>query len=339
MKAAVVVDINKPLEMWELLPHPIEHGQVKVRNLVSGLCGAQLQEIAGHKGNTKFMPHLLGHEGCGIVEEIGDGVTQVKPGDKVIMHWRVSKGIESANPKYSTRIGRVITGGKVTTLSEYSVVSENRLTVVPQDTDPEVAALLGCGLSTAFGTVFREADVNKDESVLITGCGGVGLGVVLGCSLRHAASIVCMDGSQDPAKAEYAKRLGATEYITSMQSCGKADVVIDTTGNPDVIAAGFAALKPSGRMILVAQPAPGQSLVFPNANTFFEGQGKRIMATQGGRTLPWMDLPIYHELCEDNLHKVKQLITHSFALDQINDAVDLLRSGSAGRIMISMGTV
>ena len=106
MKAAVLEKINSPLVIKEVGLTPLKVGQVKVRVLVSGLCGSQLQEIAGLKGNEKFLPHLLGHEGCGIVEGVGQGVSNVKPGDKVVMHWRPGSGIEAEFPKYKLN-GRV----------------------------------------------------------------------------------------------------------------------------------------------------------------------------------------------------------------------------------------
>jgi len=133
MKAVILEKLNSKLTVGNVEVTPLQYGQVLVKNLVSGLCGAQLQEIAGLKGNANFLPHLMGHEGCGIVEEIGVGVTTVKVGDKVVMHWRKSDGIEAPFPKYEYN-GKSMSSGKVTTLSEYSIISENRLTAVPQDT-------------------------------------------------------------------------------------------------------------------------------------------------------------------------------------------------------------
>ena len=101
MKAAVLEELNQPLTLREVGLTELRFGQVLVKVLVSGLCGAQLHEIKGHKGNGKFLPHLMGHEGCGIVESVGIGVTTVKPGDKVVMHWRPGSGVESPFPSYT----------------------------------------------------------------------------------------------------------------------------------------------------------------------------------------------------------------------------------------------
>ena len=148
MKAAVLEKLNYPLAIREVFPTQLLPGQVYVKVLASGLCGAQLHEIRGHRGNEKFLPHLMGHEGCGIVKEVGPGVTTVKEGDKVVMHWRPGSGIESEFPKY--HLGeKIISSGKCTTLSEFSIVSENRLTKVPHDTPTVLAAMLGCSLTSA----------------------------------------------------------------------------------------------------------------------------------------------------------------------------------------------
>ena len=136
-KAAILTEIGKPLVVSEIETTELKVGQVLIKILMSGLCGAQLQELAGLKGNSKFVPHLLGHEGCGIVEEIGPGVTTVKVGDKVVMHWRKGDGIESDFPTYIYE-NKKMSSGKVTTISEYSVVSENRITTVPNDTPEEL---------------------------------------------------------------------------------------------------------------------------------------------------------------------------------------------------------
>ena len=112
MKAAILEQINAPLTIREVQPTPLKVGQVYVKVLTSGLCGAQLHEIRGHKGNAKFLPHLMGHEGCGIVKEVGPGVTTVEEGDKVVMHWRPGSGIESDFPQYVLDDGKKISSGK-----------------------------------------------------------------------------------------------------------------------------------------------------------------------------------------------------------------------------------
>lgn len=337
-KASILTEIDSPLTISEVETTELQVGQVLVKILMSGLCGAQLQEISGLKGNSKFLPHLLGHEGCGIVEELGPGVTQVKKGDKVVMHWRKGEGIESPFPTYIYD-GKKMSSGKVTTISEYSVVSENRLTVVPDDTPEELCALLGCGLTTALGVINNEAEVKFGESVLIVGCGGVGLNLIQGAILASAYPIYAIDVNED--KRELCESIGATKYINTSienltESLGnkKIDVIIDTTGSPEVIKKIFEFLSGNGRMILVGQSRPGQDLIVPNGNKMFDGIGKTIKATQGGKTSPNQDIPRYVNLHKSGVLDVKKIVTHYFDLDNINDAINLLRSGKAGRIMI-----
>ena len=142
----------------------------------SGICGAQINEIDAVKGLDKFLPHLLGHEGVGTVLEIGPGVTTVKSGDQVVLHWRPSSGIQSQTPEY--RWGeKKVNAGWVTTFNTHAVISENRLTVIPKSLDMRVATLLGCAVTTAFGVVDNDAKIKIGQSVLIFGIGGVGLSI------------------------------------------------------------------------------------------------------------------------------------------------------------------
>ena len=339
-KAAILTGINKPLEITEIESTELQVGQVLVKILVSGLCGAQLHEIAGLKGNANFIPHLLGHEGAGIVQEIGSGVTNVKVGDKVVMHWRVGKGIDAPFPKYIYN-GKAMSSGKVTTLSEYSIVSENRITKVPINTSNELCALLGCGLTTALGIINNEAHLKFGESVLIIGVGGVGMNLIQASKLASAYPIYAVDVIDD--KEDMALKLGATKYyngkstnIETIIGIGKVDVIIDTTGNPETISKAIPLLSNTGRFILVGQPKPGQEVVIPNANKLFDGIGKTISATQGGKTSPTDDIPRYVNLYEAGILNIDKIITHTFELNDINKAFDLLRSGNAGRIMITI---
>src|SRR3990167_5152917 len=144
MKAAILVEQNTPLVVADvILPERLSFGQVLVKVHYSGICGAQINEIEGAKGPDKFLPHLLGHEGSGIVMEIGAGVKTVKKGDHVVMHWRPSDRLQSETPSYSWN-GQRVNAGWVTTFNEYAVVSENRLTTIPENFDMKLAPLFGC---------------------------------------------------------------------------------------------------------------------------------------------------------------------------------------------------
>jgi len=337
MKAAVLEKIDAPLAVRDVELTELKFGQVLVKVFVSGLCGAQLHEIRGHKGNAKFLPHLMGHEGCGIVEEVGLGVTTVKPGDKVVMHWRLGEGIEAPFPNYVLD-GKTISSGKVTTLSEYSIVSENRLTAIPSETPDVLAAMLGCSLTTALGIIDNECDLKFGETVAIIGCGGVGLNLIQAATMRSPLKIYGVDINRQMVDLTYV--MGATSFTESINDIENSiDVIIDTTGIPQVIADAYNKLAPSGRLILVGQPVPGKSVELPNAVSMFDGTGKSVKATQGGGTIPHVDIPRYIELANRGILSYKQLHTDTFTLYEINEAFDLLKSGNAGRIMIQINDI
>ncbi len=335
VRAAILESLNSPLIVKEIELTSLRFGQVLVRILVSGICGSQLQEIRGNKGNEKFLPHLMGHEGAGIVQEVGAGVTSVKPGDKVVLHWRPGLGMESEFPSYSMN-GKSFTSGKVNTLCELSIVSENRVTKVPNETNSEFAALLGCSLSTSLALMENESNLKFGESVVVIGCGGLGLSLIAAARLRGAGEIIAIE--QVESKRNLALTHGATVFHSSLNDLlGKFDLVIDTTGNPEIIKHAFGILSGVGRMLLVGQPNPGQSLSLPNAVQLFNGSGQIIRATQGGGMVPQSDIPRYIKLFELGLISIDSLITHRFNLDEVNLAFDTLKSGTAGRIIIRIG--
>jgi len=334
MKAAVLEKIDAPLAVREVELTELKFGQVLVKVLVSGLCGAQLHEIRGYKGNEKFLPHLMGHEGCGIVEGVGVGVTTVKPGDKVVMHWRPGSGVESPFPNYVLN-GKTISSGKVTTLSEYSIVSENRVTKIPNETPSTLAAMLGCSLTTALGIIDNECDLKFGQSVAVIGCGGVGLNLLQAAKMRSASPIYGVDINKNMGDLSLA--VGAEKFLYDIEHLHeKCDVIIDTTGIPQVISNAYDKLAPGGTLVLVGQPKPGLSLEFDGLS-FFDGQGRKVKATQGGKTNPEVDIPRYIKLAVKGVLDYETLHTDTFTLDEVNDAFDLLKSGNAGRIMIKIG--
>ena len=334
IKSVILEKLNSPLAIREVNLTELKIGQVLVRVIVSGICGSQLHEINGNKGNIKFLPHLMGHEGCGLVEKIGPGVTRVRPGDKVVMHWRQGLGIEADFPRYNLD-GREFSSGKINTLTEKAIVSENRLTVVPADTNSEFAALLGCSLTTALGVIDNESNLKFGERVAVVGCGGVGLSVLLAARIRGAGEIYAVDSVK--SKREMCLKQGATDFFSKISDLPvDIDLVIDSTGKPEIISEIFLKLSDNGRLFLLGQPTPGQSFVLPEALRFFRGAGQSIKASQGGATVPQSDIPRYLELFKLGLLPIDRLITHRFNLSEVNLAFEVLKSGTAGRIMIDI---
>jgi len=343
MKAAILEQLNQPLVVANVGLTSLLYGQVLVRNLVTGICGAQLEEIKGNKGNGGFVPHLLGHEACGIVEDIGEGVLKVKKGDKVCLHWRKGSGIDSDFPRYIYN-GREIRSGKVTTFSEYSIVSENRITPVPHDTPNDLAALLGCALSTALGVIKGPARVQYGESVVVIGIGGIGLNLVRYAVQAGAYPIIAVDIADKEAMAlsvganffANSKEIPLKKALKELAGISHADVIISTVGDRETIEDAVPLLSGIGRFIMVGQPSLGGSLELINAAHFFEGEGKVFMATQSGGFNPTVDIPRYLKMAKGGALSLSNIITGRTTLEGINDAIDEIRAGKAGRIMIDL---
>jgi S-(hydroxymethyl)glutathione dehydrogenase/alcohol dehydrogenase len=344
MKAAVLTEIKAPLVIAEItMPEALAVGQVLVKTHYSGICGSQLGEIDGAKGEDKFLPHLLGHEASGTVLAIGLGVRHVKVGDKVVLHWRKGLGIEAETPHF-TWAGRKVNAGWITTFNEYTIASENRLTAIPADSDMEVAALFGCAVTTGFGVVENNAKVRIGESVVVFGAGGIGLNIVQAAALVSAYPIVAVDLHDN--KLELAKQMGATHVVNSsigdtrqaiLDVVGNAgvDAFIDNTGQPTIIEMGYQITKPQGRVTLVGVPRKGNNISIYSLPLHF---GKGLSGSHGGEAIPQTDIPRYHLLFRNGRIKLKNIITNFYALEQINEALDGVRSGAiAGRCMIYMG--
>jgi Zn-dependent alcohol dehydrogenase len=343
MKAAILIEQRKPLIVDVIeLPPTLEVGQVLVKVHYSGICGSQLGEIDGAKGEDKFLPHLLGHEASGTVMQTGVGVKHVKPDDVVVLHWRKGLGIEGNPPIYRWR-GQKLNAGWVTTFNEYAIVSENRVTPIPADSNLEVAALFGCAVTTGFGVVENNAKLRIGESVVIFGAGGIGLNIVQAAALVSAYPIIAVD--LHDRKLELAKQMGATHVINSSQKDARhailtisgnmgVDAFIDNTGQPAVIEMGYEITKQQGRVILVGVPRKGKNVNIFSLPLHF---GKELSGSHGGEAIPQTYIPRYHKLFINGRIQLKSLITNSYPLEQINNALDGVRSGAiAGRCMISM---
>jgi len=343
MKAAILTETNKPLVVDEVqLPDTLTCGQVLVKIIYSGICGAQINEISAAKGQDKFLPHLLGHEGSGVVLETGPGVTTVKTGDNVVLHWRKSNGIESGTPKYHWN-GKPLNAGWVTTFNEYAVVSENRLTPIPKDFDMKLAPLFGCAVTTALGVINNDAQVKMGQSVVVYGVGGVGLNIVQAAKMVSAHPIISIDLHDN--KLDMARKMGADycfnsaktpdliDQIKKIVGASGPDVVIDTTGNSRIIEQAYDLTHPDGRTILVGVPRKGDNVSIYTLPIHFN---KVLKGSHGGSCVPQVDIPRYVRLANAGILKLDGLITHEFKLDDINEAIQLMKSGTSGRILITM---
>ena len=157
IRAAVLTKLGNPLEIIEGIEVPeLRPGQVLVKVSYAGVCHSQLMEARGKRGDDPFLPHMLGHEGTGVVVEIGEGVTKVKVSDHVVLGWIKGEGADAGGTKYMAPNGQIINSGGVTTFSDYTVVSENRLVPLPEGTPDDLGVLYGCALPTGMGIVLNE---------------------------------------------------------------------------------------------------------------------------------------------------------------------------------------
>ncbi len=340
--AAILVEQKKDLIVAEIdLPKVLEVGQVLVELFYSGICGSQLGEIDGVKGPDKWLPHLLGHEASGRVLAIGPGVKHVAPGQNVVAHWRPGRGIEASTPKYNWN-GNVVNAGWVTTFNQYAIISENRLTPISSEVDVKIAALFGCAVTTGLGAIENRARVRFGDIVVVFGAGGIGLNLIQGASLAGAAQIVAVDLYDN--RLELAKQFGATDVInatgvdafTEIEGAlngGAADVFIDNTGRPEVIARGYQAIKPSGQVVLVGVPKKAAETQIFTLDLHF---GKSLTGTAGGESLPHEDIPRYMRLFERRNVSLDSLITEVAPLHKVNQLIEGMRTGrTAGRCLIN----
>jgi S-(hydroxymethyl)glutathione dehydrogenase/alcohol dehydrogenase len=343
MRAAVLVAQRQALVVTDIgLPATLDVGQVLVKVHFSGICGSQLGEIDGVKGDDPFLPHLLGHEGSGTVMAVGPGVRALARGDAVVMHWQKGRGIESLPPTYTWN-GRPLNAGWVTTFNEYAIVSENRLTPVPAGIELDAAALFGCAVTTGAGVVVNDANVRIGESVAVYGAGGVGLMIVQAAAMVTARPIIAID--RYDSRLSLAGQLGATHAINTAREDARAriqeiagarglDVFVDNTGEPAVIELGYAVTGRAGRVTLVGVPRRDSQVSIHSLPLHF---GKVLAGSHGGGASPDQDIPRYAALAVAGQLRLREMITDVVELDGINDAIARLRDGSvAGRCLVRM---
>jgi|TARA_B110001450_G_scaffold116638_2_gene110268 S-(hydroxymethyl)glutathione dehydrogenase/alcohol dehydrogenase len=341
IKAAVLETLNQPLKIKLLKPEPLKTGQVLVKILFSGVCRSQVMEVQGMRGEDKWLPHLLGHEGSGIVEETGPGVTKLKKGDEVILTWIKADGLQASGARYHCE-EQQINSGAVTTFSNYSVVSENRLVIKPKDIPFDIAILLGCALPTGCGMVHNQLNISPNSNVAVIGLGGIGLSAILMLLAKKVQNIIAIDISNE--KLEMVKNWGVINVFHSDSKDlhkkimnlteGGLDFCIESAGQINTIELGFALLKKSGGELLFASHPPQNEKISLSPHELISG--KRISGSWGGGTQPDKDFPALSKMLMPNRGLLNSLITQRYSLDQINLAIEDLSLGRVFRPLIEM---
>jgi len=341
IKAAVLERLSKPLTIKTLETPELLPGQVLVKVIFSGVCRSQLMEVHGGRGTDNWLPHLLGHEGSGIVVNVGDEVTKVKIGDEVILGWLKSSGLNAPGAKYLCG-NQVINSGQVTTFSNYTVVSENRLVIKPPSLPFDTAVLFGCALPTGAGMVLNELKPLVGQSVIVLGLGGIGMAALIALKATGVRLIIAVDISNQ--KLALAKKLGATYVFNSTQegfhqaimdiTDGGAQLCIESGGQIETIEMGFALIRKNGGSLLFASHPPEGEMIRLSPHELISG--KKIAGSWGGATFPERDIPIMYDLFKSVNMDLSELLTKRYPLEQINEALNDLATGKVFRPLIAM---
>ena len=339
--AAILVETGKPLEIGRLDIPTLNSGQCLIEIAYSGACHTQLLEARGRRGEDPWLPHCLGHEASGKVLEVGADVTRAKPGDRVALSWIKASGIEAGGAVYNWD-GRSVNAGAVTTFQRHAVVSENRVTVLPNALEMQQATLLGCALPTGLGAVMNVGKPRAGESVAIFGAGGVGLCAVMGAVVSNCNPVIAIDLIEN--KLEMARTFGATHTInvsdtdavsTIAEICPNGvDLAIEATGRPTVMATALSAARSQGgRAVVIGNAPKGQTIVLDPLQF---NLGKSLLGTWGGDSQPDRDFPKFASLMIDDEIDVVPLFSAPYPLEKINDALDDLEEGRIGRPLVAM---
>lgn len=362
MRAAVVREFGAPMDVTEVEIQDPRDGEVMVRIAASGVCGSDIKALDGKSPVLREPPVILGHESAGVVSAVGPGVTSVKAGDHVVIAMNGPCGrcrnctrgrvhLCAGKARMNTVMGLMADGTTrlsldgepirpmigIGSFAEYAVVSEAMCVKVAKDAPLDLLALTACGVVTGVGAVLNTARVEPGSSVLVVGCGGVGLNVVQGAVLAGATTIIAADVLD--SKLELAERFGATHTILADDLPaqvakivrGGTDYAFDVTGNATVLAAAFNATQSGGTTVMVGSPPAGQTINLAPQTLF---ASRRLMGTQGGDATPARDLPLLAELHRQGRLDLEGLVSERLPLEAVNEATDHVRKGAVARSVI-----
>ena len=354
MKAAVLHEVNQPLQMEEIdvaLPGPRE---VLVRTKASGVCHSDLHFVEGLYTTT--MPVVLGHEAAGIVEAIGSQVNYVSPGDRVICCLSVFCGqcerCTTGRPVLCSRPGlvrgqdeapRLSQGGASVTqfanlgaYAEMMLVHENSLVKIEQDIGFEQMALIGCGATTGLGAAMNTAKVEPGSTVAVIGCGGVGLNAIQGAKLAGALRIIAIDSVED--KLTLAREFGATDVIDASSgdvetkvkdlTKGGVDYSFEAIGKKETAEQSFSILRAGGTATIIGMIPQGVKIELDGASFLRE---RRIQGSSMGSNHFRVDMPRYVDFYLQGRLKLDELVSRRLTLEDVNEAFKYMKEGSVAR--------
>jgi S-(hydroxymethyl)glutathione dehydrogenase/alcohol dehydrogenase len=369
VRAAVIEAAGSPVRVETLRLAAPRVGEALVRMTASGVCHSDLHVRDGHWRRPG--PIALGHEGAGVVEAVGPGGDAGLVGRSVALSWYApchachecergrqwlctgSPSLRHAQADGTTRLARadgspVLAYLSIGTMADAEVVPASAVVPMPEGVPAEVAALIGCGVSTGVGAVLKTAEVPAGATVAVLGLGGVGLSCVMGAVLAGAGRIVAVDISG--MKLELALALGATHAVRADPGAdaataaavadaagdGGPEYVFEAIGRPDTIGQAITWLPPGGTAVLVGLTRFGERASF-EAFPFVDG-GRRILGSNYGSAVAAVDFPRYAQAYLDGRLPVDRLIDRRLTLDELEDAFDRLRAGRAARQVVVFGS-
>lgn len=362
-QAAILAAVGAPLVIDEVEISALQPDDVLVRNEASGLCHTDLEVMTGSLAYP--LPIVLGHEGAGIVEAIGSAVTRVRPGDRVVCSWNPFCGhcfycqrdtpilcepftrhqprglLMDGASRLSWQGSRLHHFSVVSSHAHYSVVPESGAIAVPAAIPADRACLIGCGVMTGVGAVMRHARVEAGASVLVIGCGAVGLNALQGARLAQAGHVMAVD--RDPAKLATAQGFGAhetamadehaLEKIRAATAGRGADYVFECAGAEASLQLALEAVRPGGQVVILGKTEVNRMVSLRFGSLMGE---KRIVRSSYGGARPRRDFPWLAQLYLDGRLKLDELITHRYPLGGINDGFAAMARGEVIRAVLQM---
>ncbi|RVX47386.1 S-(hydroxymethyl)mycothiol dehydrogenase [Nonomuraea polychroma] len=331
-------------------------GEAVVNVQACGVCHTDLHYREG--GISDDFPFLLGHEAAGVVEAVGPGVTEVEPGDFVILNWRAVCGqcraclrgrpwycfnTHNAAQKMTLKDGTELSPALgIGAFLEKTLVAAGQCTKVSAEAPAQVAGLLGCGVMAGIGAAINTGGVTRGDSVAVIGCGGVGDAAILGSSLAGAAKIIAVD--VDDRKLEWARDFGATHTVNSRENDPVeaireltggfgADVVIEAVGRPETYNQAFYARDLAGTVVLVGVPTPEMKLELPLLDVF--GRGGSLKSSWYGDCLPSRDFPMLIDLFLQNRLPLDKFVSETIGIGQVEEAFAKMHRGEVLRSVVT----
>ncbi len=362
IKAAVFYEPHKPFEIETLDLAPPGPGEVLVKVAAAGVCHSDWHLMTG--ATKHVTPVVPGHEGAGVVEAVGAGVTRFAPGDHLCLSWAPSCGqcfycLNDRPSLCATYVGPLWAGtmldgttrlskdgqpvyhfSSLACFAEYIVVPQECCVPVPREVPLTVAALIGCAVTTGVGAALNTARVKPGSSVAVFGAGGVGLSILMGAKLAGAGRLIVVDRVQD--KLDFAVAFGATdvlmagpdvpEAIREMTEWRGADYVFEAIGLPSVQEQCLDCVRPGGLIVLAGISPMGSGTNFPGA--ILARQEKTVTGTYYGSANPARDFPLFTELYQRGKLDLDRLVSRTYALEQINEAYADMLAGTVARGVI-----